>query len=101
MAQKPLHWCPECQELTVCKTIPLLEYGECDSEQHKCYEISDDEICFFLRARRCENCSTEFLTYEIDEYYFREYLELKRNKNNIIELCKKLKEINKLIKKIK
>jgi hypothetical protein len=68
-------YCPHCKDIAVCSAIPLSNVGE-SSGQRK-YMSKYPDINLFQRARRCNTCSEEFLTAEVDDRFLEELIELR------------------------
>jgi hypothetical protein len=87
-------YCPSCQEVRVCKAIPLAPLiGE--SCGQRLYKTEYTDINWFRRGRECQYCFEEFITSEMNEELLEELVELRRALGQIKENATKYtKEAN-------
>ncbi len=95
-------YCPKCEKITVCQAIPLSQLDE-ESEQ-RWYKTEHEDIQWFRRGRRCQECFEEFITSEINEKYLDELTELRDAvadiKNNAQLYIAESKQTSKALKKL-
>jgi len=70
MSRAPaIQWCSDCKEYRPCRSISASEfwggYAE-DGHGHNFFKPNQDDIRFYRRFRKCEECGTEFQTAEIE-----------------------------------
>ncbi len=91
-------YCPNCKEFSVCKAISPSVLGK--PVARRWYETDFNDIAWFRRARKCLNCSYEFLTSEVEENFIDELVELRKRlaeKNK--QIIRKLKKKNTWLKR--
>jgi hypothetical protein len=90
MASGTKLFCPNCQDIQVCSSVPLAEALEKGSQ--RLYFTEHADIQWFRRARECQRCYRVFLTGEIEERLIDE-LALLRSKS--VELTEENKALRK------
>lgn len=100
-------WCSNCEEITECKAVPAAHItGRTADYQQTKYMLQSPDIKMFQRGRRCLTCDYKFITLEIDEDFFIEFLmlrnslrDIKKNSENYIKkstaASKTLRELTK------
>jgi len=80
-------WCPSCKKVTSCKSVYVRQIKENIQTARRLYQKDHDDVQFYRRGRRCQNCDHGFLTAETREDFIDELVELRDTlaaiKNNI------------------
>ena len=100
-----LIYCPCCQEVEICKAIPVttITFDSSDYNQRK-YFSNQDDINFFQRGRQCKSCGHEFITAEVEYEFLLELCSLrsalKDLKNNAEIYRKQTTDAQKTLEKL-
>lgn len=68
-------WCPECDEIRVCKGISPTALGM--ESGRRWYRVDHEDLRWFRRGRECLKCGHQWLTSELQEDFLEELVELR------------------------
>jgi hypothetical protein len=68
-------WCPSCEDIKVCRAIPLTNLGM--TRGQRWYSPAHPDLNWFRRGRECLECGESFVTAEVREDFLDELMELR------------------------
>lgn len=84
MGRSPaIMYCTECKDITPCRSVNFSEYGL--ENDRRFYKVDHSDIQWFRRLRVCDNCTSDFVTAEVDERFLDELVKLREALRDIRE----------------
>ena len=71
-------YCPQCQDITTCKAIPVPKItGDTADYSQRCVHAAHGDLNWFQRGRECLTCGHTFITSEVNTDFVFELVELR------------------------